>query len=345
MTWEKHIFRHSRVPYHQDLRLAIEVLTEAFESNLGLTPRMGKEWEFIITAVDQEKQNLKALDKVVSQIYKKIEDANRGLLKLRKGSGYERFYVDNGAAVAIGEMDTPILEITTQVTNPLHSAQLIDLFQRMLEKELEPYGFHKEVNLMGAERNIICGMHDNVSFLGDGGIIPSENTAESLTDIMSKVSAATPSVMLLYAPSENSYRRYLPEFSGSPDVIGFGKKPCIDPSMIHYTYNPIIYHAAPESSRIENRAPSADANPFEVTLGTLLVFYNAMRKEPYDCGVLQNNRAGMGSLEEALQIFESTKLLERTINELSPGLGSRIHSAILSGRPNAKDGRPEGAVR
>lgn len=189
-SWQERIYEHARAPYHADLRLAIDLLTKAFEANLGLTPQMGKEWEFIITADNPEKLNEENLNLLIKAINMKIEAQNAGLLKLGKGSGYERFYVDNGFLLSRGDAKTPVMEITTQTTNPLHSAILIDLFQRMLEKELEKYGFKKEIIIVGKEKNVICGMHDNISFVGDGGKHLPEGSSGAWFDVMQGVCAA-----------------------------------------------------------------------------------------------------------------------------------------------------------
>lgn len=82
----------------------------------------------------------------------------------------------------------------------------------------------------------------------------------------------------------------------------------------------------------KNRIPGADANLFEATLGTLLVFYNAMRPDPIDYGLLQDSKAGMRSLDEAMQRFKQMSLLKKTLDQLSSGLGARLHGSILETR-------------
>ena len=84
MNWAdriKQTFAHQRAEYHDDLRLAIEVLTQAFIDNLGLTPQEGKEWEFAVTPQHQRspKELLAFVNDLIEKTVKKITEQNEKL--------------------------------------------------------------------------------------------------------------------------------------------------------------------------------------------------------------------------------------------------------------------------
>ena len=335
MDWQKRVWQYSAAAYQEDLRTGIELLTEAFRNKLDLIPQMGKEWEFILT-VDgfSELEMREKLRVLIQEINAKIENTNCKLLKLGHGSGYERLYIDNPRPLANGEDKILILEITTQITNPYHSAMLIDLFQRMLRKELEGYGFNKDVLLLGGKRNITCCLNDNISFLKpnsmDGSFYPPTENSVEWTAIMNAVLAATPEIMLLFAPKEALYERFGPIHPSPPKQLSYGEK---IPNARH-AYCLRTKEGEPHLTRIENRLPNADADPFEVTLGTLLVFYNALRLDPIELGLLNDTKAGLRSLDESLALFRDSTLLKRTLDELDPSkmLGTRLQQAIIHSR-------------
>ena len=210
---------------------------------------------------------------------------------------------------------------------------LIDLFQRMLEREIEAHGFQKEVILADNEKSIICGLHDNISFRANAGVeLPAIASGKWVEEVMPIVVASTPSVMLLHAPRAESYLRFQ-GYSSPPDKMGYGDRAHFNPLSPSYAYCARIELEDVNKHRVENRLPSADANPFEVTIGTLLVFYNALRRDPIlSCCDLPDDKAGMKSLEDSIRIFNERPLLKLTLDELSEGLGTRLHSAILRAR-------------
>lgn len=320
-SWQERIWTYQRTPYHQDICEAIELLTRAFEEQLGLIPRMGKEWEFMLSANDKAKLHPREIGILVKSISEKINEVNANLRILGRGGGYDRFYPDYQSESL---NYAPILEITTQAVSPLRSAQLIDLFQRMLKERQHLYGYGDDIFIAKAQKNGLCALHDNISFfkkdmLDHRPVYPPKKHSDKWTEITDKVLEATPPVMLLFAPYVESYERFtLLRSSLPPEKISYGMRASSADDTSHAYCHRINQEREPDKNHIENRLPDGAASPFEVTIGTLLVFFNAMREKPIECGPLQNKRAGMGSLNEAKKYFEQLPLLKNTLNELDP---------------------------
>jgi glutamine synthetase len=100
-------------------------------------------------------------------------------------------------------------------------------------------------------------LHQSLWDAGGDNVFHSEqgdhHLSETLRSYVAGVLAALPEFMALYAPNVNSYKRFVPG-SWAPTVAAWGVE-TRTPSLR-------VVAGSPASTRLENRVPGADANPY-----------------------------------------------------------------------------------
>ncbi|MAS25526.1 MAG: glutamine synthetase, partial [Oceanospirillaceae bacterium] len=112
----------------------------------------------------------------------------------------------------------------------------------------------------------------------------------------------TPHAISFFAPNVNSYRRFAPEIA-APINMKWG----ID----NRTAGLRIPEAPPEGTRIENRFPGADSNPYLAIAASLACGYLGMKgklqptKPTYDAAAEEGDTVELArTLEEGLRLME-----------------------------------------
>ncbi len=130
----------------------------------------------------------------------------------------------------------------------------------------------------------------------------------------------TPNALSFFAPNVNSYRRFAPDIS-APVNMKWG----ID----NRTTGLRVPQAVPEATRIENRFPGADSNPYLAIAASLACGYLGLKGQltPTQPTVAAAVEAG-DSIEVARSLEESLRLLEGC-PELREIMGSRFIDAYI----------------
>jgi len=129
----------------------------------------------------------------------------------------------------------------------------------------------------------------------------------------------TPGAIACFAPSVNSYRRFAPDIA-APINVHWGYE--------NRTTGIRVPDAGPESRRVENRFPGADANPYVAIAVSLACGYLGMKQkikpsEPHRGDAFQEHITVARSLEEALRLLEEDSDLHKV-------LGARFVKAYIA---------------
>lgn len=122
----------------------------------------------------------------------------------------------------------------------------------------------------------------------------------------------TPELISLYAPNVNSYRRLAPEIS-APINLNWG----FDNRTTAFR----VPHSSPDSTRVENRFPGADANPYLAIAASLASGLLGMREElrpsePHTGTANEHAVEVARTLEEALRNLRATPALCEMFGDL-----------------------------
>jgi glutamine synthetase len=129
----------------------------------------------------------------------------------------------------------------------------------------------------------------------------------------------TPGAIACFAPSVNSYRRFAPDIA-APINVHWGYE--------NRTTGIRVPDSGPESRRVENRFPGADANPYVAIAVSLACGYLGMKQkikpsEPHRGDAFLEHITVARSLEEALRLLEEDSDLHKV-------LGARFVKAYVA---------------
>jgi len=152
-------------------------------------------------------------------------------------------------------------------------------------------------------------------FMGEDGAF-----ADALHHYIGGLQRYTPELISLYAPNVNSYRRLAPDIS-APINLHWG----IDNRTVAFR----VPKSEAEATRVENRFPGADANPYLAIAATLASGLLGMRHrlaatEPFQGTANEDDVEIARSLEEGLRALGDTEEL----SELFGGLFLRAYEAV-----------------
>ena len=130
----------------------------------------------------------------------------------------------------------------------------------------------------------------------------------------------TPELIALYAPNVNSYRRLAPEIS-APINLNWG----IDNRTTAFR----VPHSSPAGTRVENRFPGADANPYLAFAATLASGYLGMKlnlqpSEPHQGTANDDSVEVARTLEEGLRSLQNSK----EVQDIFGALFLQAYSAV-----------------
>ncbi len=166
---------------------------------------------------------------------------------------------------------------------------------------------------MHLHQSVVDAQGRNIFSNADG------SASEAFFHYIGGLQAHTPDLMLIYAPTVNSYRRYLPG-SQAPTNVQWGED--------NRTAGLRVPVSPPAARRVENRLAGADANPYLAIAATLAAGWAGMVQRLAPSAPVQGN--GYHQARGLPQTLD-TALAQMAASEQAPGLlGERFVRGYLA---------------
>jgi len=210
--------------------------------------------------------------------------------------------------------DGPVqMEINFRHGDPLHLADQIFVFKRTLREAALKHNVTATfmAKPITGEPGSAMHLHQSVIDIATGKNIFCDdegNWSELFRYHIGGLQKYIPRVLPLLAPNVNSFRRFLPDTS-APVNVEWGEE--------NRTVGLRVPAASPSGTRVENRLPGADANPYLAIAASLLCGYLGMvqRVDPtpptQGRAYERRNLRLPNTLEDALELMESCLELEQ----------------------------------
>ncbi|WP_293268656.1 glutamine synthetase family protein [Neptunomonas sp.] len=225
----------------------------------------------------------------------------------------------------IHESGAAQMEINFLHGDPLKLADQVFVFKRTLRETALKHNIYATFMAKPMQHEPGSSMHIHQSLIDvktGNNIFCAENGdySETFYHYLGGLQKYTPSAISFYAPNVNSYRRFAPDIS-APVNMKWG----ID----NRTTGLRAPKAEPEATRIENRFPGADSNPYLAIAANLACGYLGLKgklrptKPTYDAAAEEGDTVELArSLEEGLRLLEECP-------ELREIMGSRFIDAYI----------------
>lgn len=205
------------------------------------------------------------------------------------------------------------MEMNFEHGDPMSLADQVFVFKRTVRETAHKYGMYATFMAKPMQRETGSAMHIHQSVLrtatgenifsdGKGGF------SDTFLSYIAGLQHYTPQLISLYAPNVNSYRRLAPEVA-APINLYWG----VDNRTTGFR----VPRSPADATRIENRFPGADVNPYLAFAATLASGYLGMQKklvptEPHqgtanedaDVEVVRTLEEGLRHLQEAPEVRE-----------------------------------------
>jgi glutamine synthetase len=209
------------------------------------------------------------------------------------------------------------MEINFLHGDPLSLADQAFSFKRTVREAAHKHGIYATfmAKPMQKEPGSAMHIHQSLVRVDDGSNIFVNEKGEHTPELFSYIAGLqrfTPDLISLYAPNVNSYRRLAPDIS-APINLNWG----YDNRTTAFR----VPESSAEATRVENRFPGADANPYLAMAATLASGYlgmkmNLSRTEPHEGTANGDDVEVARTLEEALRNLQSTPELVEIFGEL-----------------------------
>ena len=215
----------------------------------------------------------------------------------------------------IHEEGTAQMEINFRHGEALHLADQILVFKRTMREAALKHNVAATfmAKPMTGEPGSAMHLHQNVLDSQGRNIFsnPDGSMSELFLNHIAGLQKFIPELLPLFAPNVNSFRRFLPDTS-APVNVEWGEE--------NRTVGLRVPESGPQSRRIENRLPGADANPYLAIAASLLCGYIGMVEGLTPSPPVQgrayerrNLRLPL-TLEAALECMENCQALERYLS-------------------------------
>jgi glutamine synthetase len=221
------------------------------------------------------------------------------------------------ADTLIHENGAAQMEINFLHGDPLALADQVFAFKRTVRETAHHHGIYATfmAKPMQQEPGSAMHIHQSIVRVDDGSNIFVDAQGKHndvLLNYVAGLQRFTPDLISLYAPNVNSYRRLAPDIS-APINLNWG----YDNRMAAFR----VPQSNPAATRVENRFPGADANPYLAIAATLASGYLGMKQgltpsEPLLDGGDDDTVAVARTLEEGLRGLLSTPQLVEIFGEL-----------------------------
>ncbi|MEM7690844.1 MAG: glutamine synthetase family protein [Pseudomonadota bacterium] len=216
----------------------------------------------------------------------------------------------------IHEQGAAQMEINFRHGDPLALADQVFLFKRIVREAALKHDMYATFMAKPMQQEPGSAMHIHQSVLDrEGNNIFSTESGEYSDAFMAYIGGLqryTPELISLYAPNVNSYRRLAPDIS-APINLNWG----LDNRTVAFR----VPQSDAKATRVENRFPGADANPYLALAATLASGLLGMREslkpsEPH-LGTANEDAVQVArSLEEALRNLQSSPALTELFGDL-----------------------------
>ncbi len=217
----------------------------------------------------------------------------------------------------IHENGTAQMEMNFEHGDALALADQVFVFKRTVRETAHRHGIYATFMAKPMERECGSALHIHQSVVrADSGenifaTAKGEHT-DALLNYIGGLQHYTPELISLYAPSVNSYRRLAPEIA-APINLNWG----FDNRTTAFR----VPHSAPQSTRVENRFPGADVNPYLAIAASLASGLLGMRRglqptAPHQGTANEDDVEVARSLEEGLRNLQSSPEICEAFGEL-----------------------------
>ncbi|ADZ93010.1 glutamine synthetase family protein [Marinomonas mediterranea] len=208
----------------------------------------------------------------------------------------------------IHESGAAQMEINFLHGDPLDLADQVFVFKRTLREAAIKHGVHATFMAKPMQNEPGSAMHIHQSLLnsttGENVFDDNGKPSQRFYHYLGGLQKYTPNAISFFAPNVNSYRRFAPEMA-APINMEWG----ID----NRTVGLRVPKASPEATRIENRFPGADCNPYLAIAATLACGYLGLTEEleptaPYDSTDAPPDHQNVEiarTLEEGLRLLDA----------------------------------------
>jgi glutamine synthetase len=209
------------------------------------------------------------------------------------------------------------MELNFRHGNALSLADQVFAFKRTVRETALQHGMYATFMAKPMQREPGSAMHIHQSVIrrADGGNLFADAEGHPTDAFLSYIAGLqryTPELIALYAPNVNSYRRLAPDISAPINLNwGFGNR----------TTAFRVPESKPQATRVENRFPGADANPYLAFAATLASGYLGMKQglkpsEPHQGTANEDEVEVARTLEEGLRKLLHTPEMVSIFGEL-----------------------------
>ncbi|RMO76851.1 glutamine synthetase family protein [Pseudomonas syringae group genomosp. 3] len=213
----------------------------------------------------------------------------------------------------IHEDGTAQMEINFRHGDALNLADQITVFKRTMREAALKHNVVATfmAKPMSGEPGSAMHLHQSVVDINSGETIFATTEGANSRLFLNYIGGLQkyiPEMLPLFAPSVNSFRRFLPDTS-APVNVEWGED--------NRTVGLRVPESSPSNRRVENRLPGADANPYLAIAASLLCGYIGMVEqiEPSECvtgrGYKRRNLRLPSTIEDALERMENSVDLEK----------------------------------
>jgi glutamine synthetase len=209
------------------------------------------------------------------------------------------------------------MEINFEHGEPMSLADQIFTFKRTVRETAHKHGIYATfmAKPMQREPGSAMHIHQSVVDMNTGENIFADKKGGYSAAFLSYIAGLqhyTPELISLYAPNVNSYRRLAPDIS-APINLNWG----VDNRTTAFR----VPRSNPEATRVENRFPGADVNPYLAFAASLVSGYLGMQRklkptEPHQGTANEADVEVARTLEEGLRHLRSSPEVEEIFGQL-----------------------------
>ncbi len=296
----------------------------------GLHPVVAPEVEFYLV-----KQNIEPDNELEPPVGRSGRaEASRQSYSIDAVAEFEDFVEDMYGYAEAQQLDVDTLihengaaqmEINFLHGDALALADQVFVFKRTIRETAHQHGIYATFMAKPMQREPGSALHihqsivntqtgDNIFVDGNG-----EHNA-AFHSYIAGLQQFTPNLISFYAPNVNSYRRLAPDIS-APINLNWG----YDNRTTAFR----VPHSGPAATRVENRFPGADANPYLAIAASLASGYLGMKlnlnaTEPHSGTANEESVEVARTLEEGLRLLQSVPELV----DIFGGLFLRAYAAV-----------------
>lgn len=208
--------------------------------------------------------------------------------------------------------------------DPLSLADQIFLFKRTVREVAFKHGLYATFMAKPMENEPGSAMHIHQSFIDTATgrnlfIDENDKPNQRFYNYIGGLQKFTPACISLYAPNVNSYRRFTRDVSAPVNMMwGFDNR----------TTGIRVPDSSPKNTRVENRFPGMDTNPYLSIAASLACGYLGMMMEIEPTAPYKEDAYELG-IDVARSLEEAIRLL-RDCPEISDILGDRFITAYCA---------------